>query len=132
MYLTHNIGSASALPIIGSAKGAVGERERERERNTETDGSDVTIVAVKLAMSLHVFCQHTYTFVAKNVALFETVRILRKIRTVKWRDGGSKQQNKQTNFRLHHPSSHRKNESNLYQKLLEIEKKIVREVALGG
>ena len=34
-YLTHNIGSASALPII------------------QTDGSDVTIVALKLAMSLH-------------------------------------------------------------------------------
>ena len=26
---------------------------RERERDTETDGSDVTIVALKLAMSLH-------------------------------------------------------------------------------
>ena len=25
----------------------------ERERDTETDGSDVTIVALKLAMSLH-------------------------------------------------------------------------------
>ena len=41
MYLTHNIGSASALPII--------QTERERER----DGSDVTIVALKLAMNLH-------------------------------------------------------------------------------
>ena len=29
------------------------ERERERERDTETDGSDVTIVALKLAVSLH-------------------------------------------------------------------------------
>ena len=29
------------------------ERERERERDTETDGSDVTIVALKLAMNLH-------------------------------------------------------------------------------
>ena len=28
-------------------------RERERERDTETDGSDVTIVSLKLAMSLH-------------------------------------------------------------------------------
>ena len=28
-------------------------RERERERDTEKDGSDVTIVALKLAMSLH-------------------------------------------------------------------------------
>ena len=39
MYLTHNIGSASALPII----------QTERER----DGSDVTIVVLKLAMGLH-------------------------------------------------------------------------------
>ena len=29
------------------------ERERERERDTEKDGSDVTIIALKLAMSLH-------------------------------------------------------------------------------
>ena len=36
-YLTHNIGSASALPII----------------QTERDGSDVTIVAPKLAMNLY-------------------------------------------------------------------------------
>ena len=28
-------------------------RERERERDTEKDGSDVTIVALKLATSLH-------------------------------------------------------------------------------
>ena len=28
-------------------------RERERERDTEKDGSDVTIVALKLAMSVH-------------------------------------------------------------------------------
>ena len=52
-------------------------------------------------------CQKIYTLVspllngaeftlsvAKYVSLFETVRILRKIRTVKWRDRGSKQQNK--------------------------------------
>ena len=48
MYLTHNIGSASALPII----------EREREK----DGSDVTIVALKLAMSFALL-------LAKNVHL---------------------------------------------------------------
>ena len=50
MYLTHNIGSASALPII--------QREREREK----DGSDVTIVALKLAMSFALL-------LAKNVHL---------------------------------------------------------------
>ena len=100
MYLTHNIGSASALPII--------QREREREK----DGSDVTIVALKLAMSFALLlaknvhlsvgeefcafpCQKFCTSVshllkcaeftlsiAENVALFETGRILR---TVKWR-----------------------------------------------
>ena len=115
------------------------ERERERERDTERerDGRDVTIVALKLAMSsalflakhLHLgigeeFCtflaktlhlsfsplewRFVHTSVAKNVALFETVRIPR---TVKWRDRGSMQQNKRSNFRLHRPS-HWKNESN--------------------
>ena len=83
-------------------------RERERERYRERkDGSDVTIVALKLAMSFALLlaknvhlsigeefcafpCQKICTSVspstlsvAKNVALFETVRILR---TVKWRD----------------------------------------------
>ena len=88
-------------------------RERERERERERDGSDVTIVALNLAMSsalllaknVHLSigdefcafpCQKNCTSVspplngaeftlsvAKNVALFETVRILR---TVKWRD----------------------------------------------
>ena len=33
------------------------ERERERYRETERDGSDVTIVALKLAMNLHFPCQ---------------------------------------------------------------------------
>ena len=49
----------------------------------------------------------------ENVALFEmlTVRVLR-FASVKWRDRGSKHRNKRSNFRLHRPSSHRKNESN--------------------
>ena len=55
------IGSAEALPIIGSAEALPilcvryfrWEREREREIQTERDGSDVTIVALKLAMNLH-------------------------------------------------------------------------------
>ena len=89
------------------------EIQREREREREKDGSDVTIVALKLAMSfalllaknVHLsigeeFCAFPWQkictsvspllngaefalSVAKNVALFETVRILR---TVKWRD----------------------------------------------
>ena len=74
----HIIGSAEALPILCvryfrwerereryCAWGTFGEREREREiqterererereRETERDGSDVTIVALKLAMNLH-------------------------------------------------------------------------------
>ena len=89
------------------------ERERDTEREREKDGSDVTIVALKLAMSFAPFlaknvhlcigeefcafpCQKNCTSVfpllngaeftlsvAKNVALFETVRILL---TVTWRD----------------------------------------------
>ena len=88
-------------------------REREREIQREKDGNDVTIVALKLAMSfalllaknVHLsigdeFCAFPFQkictsvsplligaeftlSVAKNVAPFETVRILR---TVKWRD----------------------------------------------
>ena len=89
------------------------ERERDTDREREKDGSDVTIVALKLAMSFALLlaknvhlsigdvfcafpCQKICTSVspllncaeftlsaAKNVALFETVCILR---TVKWRD----------------------------------------------
>ena len=44
-------GSAEALPIL-CVRYFRRERERERERDTEKDGSDVTIVALKLAMSL--------------------------------------------------------------------------------
>ena len=122
------------------------ERERGRERERYIDGSDVTTVELTLAMSFALFLAKNLQIkrvlhfplpeictlvsplligaeftlsVLKNVALFETVRILRKIRTVKWRDRGSKQQNKRSNFQLHRP--HRKNECNLYQKLLEIE-----------
>ena len=50
----------------------------------------------------------------------------------KWhepRDEWSKAQNKWSNPALSYFSSHRKTESNQYQKLLEIEKEIVREVA---
>ena len=52
MYLTHNIGSAEALPIL-CVRYFWWEREREREIQMERDGSDVTIVALKLAMNLH-------------------------------------------------------------------------------
>ena len=118
------------------------EREREREKERERDGSDVTLVALKLAKKFALFLAKTlkwaksfalllaknlhlsfspmkwrwvHTFRCQNVALFETVRILRKIRTlrdrftsVKWRDRGSKHRKNRSNFRLHRPSSHRK------------------------
>ena len=48
------IGSAEALPIIVREVLSVRERERERYREREKDGSDVTIVALKLAMNLHI------------------------------------------------------------------------------
>ena len=101
------------------------QRERERERERERDGSDVTLVALKLATSfvlflaknLHLsFSRHLngaeFTLsVAKNVALFETVPFLR-FASVKWHDRGWKHRNKRSNFLLHRPSSHRINESN--------------------
>ena len=117
------------------------ERYREREREREWDGSDVTLVALKLAMNFAPFLAKSFHLsigeefalflakictsvspllklkgaeftlsVAKNAALFETVRVLR-FASVKWRDRGSKPRNKRSNFRLHRPSSHRKNES---------------------
>ena len=54
------------------------ERERERERDNETDGSDVTIVALKLAMSLHfplpkirtIGDEFTLSLAKKKIALF--------------------------------------------------------------
>ena len=107
-------------------------RERDTEREREKDGSDVTIVALKLAMSFALFlaknvhlsigeefcafpCQKICTSVspllnsaeftlsvAKNVALFETVRIFALSNGVT--DRGSKQQSKRSSFRLHRSS----------------------------
>ena len=102
------------------------DTERERERERERDGSDVTLVALKLAMNfapflaknLHLsigeeFCTFLalpknctlvspllkgaeFTLsVAKNVALFETVRVLR-FASVKWGDMESKHRNKRS------------------------------------
>ena len=55
--------------------------------------------------------------VAKNVALFEPVPVLR-FASVKWRVRRSKHRNKRSNFRPNCPSSHRKNESNLIPKTI--------------
>ena len=111
-------------------------REREREIQREKDGSDVTIVALKLAMSfalllaknMHLsilaksfalFFAKTFApqflpscldgaeftlSVAKNVAPFETVRILSFALANGVIDRGSKQQSKRSIFRLHRSS----------------------------
>ena len=52
-FFVHIMGSAEALPIL-CVRYFRWERERERERYRERDGSDVPIVALKLAMNLHV------------------------------------------------------------------------------
>ena len=122
------------------------EREREREREKERDGSDVTLVALKLAKKFALFLalpktlklakgfalflaknlhlsfsptkwRWVHTFRCQNVAIFETVRILRKIRTLRVLPmpngvtGDRSTEKKRSNFRLHRPS-YRKNESN--------------------
>ena len=107
------------------------QRERERERERERDGSDVILIALKLVKKFALFLaknlhlsfsplkwRWVHTFRCQSVAPFETVSILRKIRTlcdrftsVKWRDRGTKHRKKRSNFRLHRPSQ-RKNESN--------------------
>ena len=98
------------------------ETERERERERERELKLAMSFALFLAKNLHLTvlsigeefctfpcqkfapyflpsCAEFTLSVAKNVALFETVRILRKIRTTdKWRDRGSKQQNKTIEF----------------------------------
>ena len=62
LYRLFIIGSAEALPILcvryfrwererERERERCRERERERERERKTDGSDVTIVALKLAMN---------------------------------------------------------------------------------
>ena len=57
------IGSAEALPIL-CVRCARWERERERdtEREREKDGNDVTLVTLKLAMSLHFSLPKIRTF----------------------------------------------------------------------
>ena len=51
-HLTRNIGSAEALPKL-CVRYFRWEREIQTDRERERDGSDVTIVALKLAMNLH-------------------------------------------------------------------------------
>ena len=74
----------------------VREREREREIDRQTDGSDVTLVALKLAKSFALYLAKNlhlsfsppngaeFTLPLPKVALFETVHILRKIRTLRF------------------------------------------------
>ena len=120
------IGSAEALPIL-CVRYIRWERERERdtEREREKDGSDVTIFALKLAMSFALLlaknvhlsigeefcafpCQKICTSVspllngaeftlsvAKNVFFF-LFETVRILRTVKWRDWQGIEAGKQT------------------------------------
>ena len=69
-YLTHNIGSASALPII----------QRERER----DGSDVTLVALKLVKKFALFLAKALKL-AKSFALFLAKNLHLSFSPMKWR-----------------------------------------------
>ena len=130
------IGRAEALPIL-CVRCVRWERERERERYRERDGSDVTLVALKLAMSFALFPakklhlsigEEFCTFLAKNLHLFlglsswmalsshfplhSSKQFAFFVASFKRRDRESKHRNKRSNFRLHRPSSHRKNESN--------------------
>ena len=84
----------------------------------------VIMVALKFAMSSHFHCQKTSS--SFNESLF---RISQMARAALWVIENWGQMIK--SCPVLHCSSHRKTESNSYQKLLEIEKEIVREVALG-
>ena len=64
------IGSAEALPIL-CVRYFWWEREREiqREREREIDGSDVTIVALKLAINLHFPLPKIRTIIGEELTL---------------------------------------------------------------
>ena len=66
---TDIIASAGA-PALLCMRWVKRERERERERERQTDGCDVTIVALKLAISLHFS-------LGKNFALFVSIVVLK-------------------------------------------------------
>ena len=67
-------------------------------------GDEFPLIAKNLHLSFSLLNGAEFTLsVAKNVALFETVRILRNLRTlrfafVKWRDRGTKHRNKMIEF----------------------------------
>ena len=136
------IGSAEALPIL-CVRYARWERERyrEREREREIDGSDVIVVALKLAMSLHFPMPKIRTiavsshFPLPKIALFVSPFTLPVSALWRWnshfplpknspsflwlslewrepRDEWSKTQDKWSNSAQSCCSWHRKNESN--------------------
>ena len=135
------IGSAEALPIL-CVRYIRWERERDTEREREKDGSDVTIVALKLAMSferllaknVHLsideeFCATpcqkfapqflpSWMALSSHFPLPKTLHISKQFAFFALSNGvidrGSKQQSKRFNFRLHRSfsSKYRKNESN--------------------
>ena len=136
LYLSLSLTHSPSAPHAqyrkrGSASHIVREVRSVRKRDTEIkrDGSDVNLVSLKLAKKFALFLAKNlhlifsplkwrlvHTFLCQNVALFKTVRILNlrdRFTSVKWRDRGSKhKKKKRSSFRLHRPSSHRKNESN--------------------
>ena len=127
------IGSAEALPIL-CVRYIRWEREiqREREREREKDGSDVTIVALKLAMSFALLlaknvhlsigdefcafpCQKfapqfipSWMALSSHFPLPKTLHFSKRFAFFALSNGvidrGSKQQSKRSNFRLHRSS----------------------------
>ena len=85
---------------------------------------EVTIVALKIAMSSHFPVPKFFSPSFKS--LFPLFQMARAARRVIENPGQMIK-----SYPVLFCSSHRKNESNYYQKLLEMEKEIVREVALG-
>ena len=117
---------------------------REREIQREIDGSDVTIVVLNLAMSLHfplpkirkIGDEFTLSLAENSHFSFLPLHFpslpSSMVTIVALKFAMCSHTPLPKNFALFPIfSSHRKNESNLYQKLVEIEKEIVREVARG-
>ena len=122
------IGSAEALPIL-CVRYIRWEREREIQREREKDGSDVTVVALKLAMSFALLlAKNVHLSIGEEFCAFPCQNIAPQFLTF-WNalsshfplpktlhfskqfaffalsngviDRGSKQQSTQSNFRLH-------------------------------
>ena len=119
--------SAEALPILclrcarwERERDTERERQRERERRKWRYLSSAEIgdeFALFLAKNLNLFLGlPSWMALSSYFPLPNTLHSSKQfaffIPSVKWRDRGSKHRNKRSNFRLHRPSSHWKNESN--------------------